>query len=325
MKHQESYFFERTVREKQWFEAFKLLLQRRKNNLPDKELPASALASLARYFFDEANLSYQQGVNLRDSNFPEAEKKYRKCLVMLDTAVRVQDLAEYRSEREVHKRLLAQIMIDRDEMEQTVSLERVNEALSLLDSIDRGSSVAENQLLDAVWIRVLDYIVSFLHQKCLGTESGHEQEATDDHKKWVEEYHEPLMKRIDQLIDLTNKTIPKNTGKLASLHFLKAECLDYFKWEGNATLHYKQACALEPRQAYYHLRYAELIQGSPDEKTVRDKGVVLLEAIEKNSLDYLHWFDERWQKEEARIYNEDIPPAAGLEESGFSFQSVFGF
>jgi hypothetical protein len=154
-------------------------------------------------------------------------------------------------------------------------------------------------------------------------------EATDEHKNRVTPWLGELMQRIDQLIELYNKSGNRNNAQLASMHFLKAEYIDYFKCDGDAVPHYKKACHLEPGQAFYHLRYAFVIHDSnPTESNeVSERGSKLNKAADLNFMDYWNWFQERWQKEEQKCFKQTMPEPEALdsESSILSLLTRFGF
>lgn len=320
-----AYFFQRYVKEKKWQNAFQLLMTHRKTDLNDATLSKAAINQLARYYFDEGNRLYQEGLQLKP-DYPKAEIKYRHSLIMMTAAAKVSE--HYATERDIHKRLLALIILSGDEQQQCLTKQRIQEAFNLLTSIAYTNDKDENRLLDKTWIQALQAHINMLYKECLGADFDEYNDATQAHKDRVQPLHLPLMHSINQLMALYNKlNKKKNNGSLASLHFLKAECIDYFKWEGDAVFHYQKACVLEPGQAFYHLRYAETINHLDPEKAqqARNKGALLLQRSNLDASHYLHWFDERWQKEETKIYNQSMPEPVDIQFDVLSLLPSFNF
>ena len=321
------YFLTKYVKENNWEKALSLLLMRRKMDLPIEPLPLDAINSLAQHYTNEGERLYTEGKVLRDENkYDEAEKRYSESLSMMGVAETVLTSSERLYNLNVHRRLLAGIIIDG----KSLTLARVNQALFYLEEIDKTSCPKKDEYLNDVYINVLENKVKFLHQSCLLDDFIVKRYATEEHKSSCMASLKALAPTLNKLISLREAYTSvadkgANKKRLAELHFLKAEYLVYFEL-GNeehrnkiAFVHYEKACNLEPNQPFYHLCYSKSL---PYEKIAlikeeNSKGYKLLEQCGLTLLDFNHWFEERWQIAERKVYKIPMPEPIAISAPSF--------
>lgn len=329
-----AYFFEKYVHDKQWDMALQLIEVRKQQKLAIDELPIAARKILAHHYWVEGERLWEQGSAIRDDNFSEAEIDYRQSLRMKETAAFVLDSDNNLHAVNVHLRLLAQCMVDGDEAHHGLSLPRLDEALGYLARIDNTICTQKDEDLGAVYIRTLEHKVHLLHERCLGANRG-DYSVQPAHRERCRQFIAPLIESIDKLIALRAGAFGvgqvDNNYRLSYLHFLKAEIISFFKLNEDDRDHYRKATELEPNQAYYYSRYSVSLSLSNRELSheMLAKGQQLLAkcpALQDGMSAqeaHLRWLEERWLKQEDKIYNIDMPAPVAKEQN--TFFSRFGF
>ena len=322
------YYLRKYVKENNWEKARALLINREKDGLEMLDLPIDAITLLAKHYTDEGDRLYGEGRLLREENHDEeAVKRYSDSLSMMEVAEQVMPSDEHRHNLNVHRRLLAGIIIDR----KPLTIENVDKALTYLEDIEKTLCIKKDEFLEKVYINALEHRVNFLYEACLGAAYGEFDRATDDHIMRCKKSLSALPKSLNKLISLRedyNDAVGEkgvNRTRLAALHFLKAEFIFYFKVgledatlrDQKAYFHYEKACAIEPNQSFYHLCYSRNL---PYEQTelaskVKTTGRSLLEQCGATYEQFNAWFEERWQRADERIDNIDLPKLAVIPTS----------
>ena len=296
-----AYCFKKHIKESQWQAAFDLLSKHRGEGLADTELSVDGRRALADHFIAEGNSLHKAARLAPATDYSSKEGKYFESLAMIALAVEVISEDKYLHQLHLHQRLCAQTMMDSDKHRGGCTLERIELALHYIHAIEMTPCSLTDPHLTDTHIKILEEKIQLLHQLCLSPntyESG--TTAEPEHKLQCQNELQQLMETLDMSMMLwskvSNKEDAKNRSRLAAVHFLKAECIQYFELTGNAKEHFHQACRLEQKNPYYHLRHAEcyvdISKQLYDEES--NKGLVLLQKHGVTANDYMRWFDDRW-------------------------------
>lgn len=300
-----AYHFQKLIKQRKWDEAWRLLQQRRILALADDELNISDRRALADYYLQTGDVIYQTARVNRSKDFQVTEEKYHESLAMMACAAEVLSEKKYLHQCNLHRRLCAQIILDADKHGNRVTIERLELALAYIDAIDATPCGEVDPHLLETHILLLEEKVQQLHQLCLNPDAYESGSSADrEHKSKCQQELAQLMISIDKLIILWKK-MPQSklNPRLAAIHFLKAECMDYFELPGNAGTHYKLACDYAPNEPYYGLRHAEFY-GDTDKRRYTEessRALGLLPGYGKTARDYMEWFDARWLAKPARM------------------------
>lgn len=307
LAHQDcaAYCFQKLIKQCKWNEAWRLLQQRRALALADTELNISDRSALADYYIQAGEAVYQAARVNRTKDFQITEEKYHESLAMMACAAEVLSETKYLHQCNLHRRLCAQIILDADKHGNCVTIERLELALGYIDAIEAAPCREVDPHLLETHICLLEEKVCQLHQLCLNPDAYESGLSADcEHKSKCQQELTQLMTSLDKLINLW-KEMPQSklNSRLAAIHFLKAECMDYFELPGNAGEHYKLACDHAPNEPYYGLRHAEFY-GETDKKRYDEestRALRLLPGYGKTASDYMAWFDARWLAKPARM------------------------
>lgn len=310
------HFFRDYVQEERWTEASALLERRQAAGLPLKNIAVEDRKKFADHLIDEGEDFYNSGKGYLANDLSKAEQLYRDSLAKMERAAQVESDEKYLYQVKVHRRLLAQVLIKQNKLQ---------DALKILESIESIACSETDDYFAECYIGALEKRIAVLHNACLGAKFGDYISASKEHKDSCQESLDELLSRIDRVIKLREEydLDEKKGEQLAALYFLKAECIDYFQLQGDAIFCYRTACELMPKQPFYHLRLAETLtafdSGEADES--RDRGIALLANCGINAHNFRYWFDERWSKETDKIFKVSIPaiPKEPEAESYFSF------
>lgn len=319
------YFFDHYIHDQQWDHAYEQLQARRSKNIRDSALPTHLLQQLSQHFGEEGARLHQEGWDLREkNNFQAAEILYQRSLAMFEKSASVVDNEQTLLELNAQRRRLANLIVDGDLFRTCLTLERVNEALDLIQLIIQSSQDCNQDCYFAeTYACVLEQHIQLLHRACLGAPDG-DYVAKKPYKTQCMPLVERIMDSLDKIITLLEgpygRTQPNIQTKLAHYHFLKAEFIDFFLFNEDKSecTHYAKAVALVPNQPFYHMRYSNALlyyhlnEESDKELTM---GRTLLTACGYTSVDYNNWHVERWKMTEDRVYQIEIPEPPRANQS----------
>jgi tetratricopeptide (TPR) repeat protein len=320
-----AHFFAEYVAEGKWEDALSLLQKRKEKRLSVEIFNRPSMETLAAHFCEEGERLYNEGHALRSEDFARAEALYRHSLQMKEHAAVIINNDTNRFQVNIHRRLLARIIIESDNYSKCLTEKRTVEALDFLKQIELNPCTGEDPHFNEIYLDVLGHHISFLHNNCLTTNFGASAVcAAADHKAHCQDSINRLIGSIDKALSLRkNSRTADNPKQMAALYFMKAEYIDYFALEGSALSNYQKARELAPTQPFYHLRYSETLPDAtgPHIEAARQTGGVLLKECGMEVSDYMSWFDERWKK--TKFYNVSLPEAPLPKPTGIL--AGFGF
>ncbi len=151
--------------------------------MSDDELPMPLRIQLADYFQAQGNRCYEEGKVLRPKDYTTAESKYRNSLRYMHIAAEVLAQEHYTAEVNVHKRLLAQVLIEKmAALKESLVWKQLAKPCNCSTLMMFAPCLLKKlKLIDAALIKTLEHQVSALHT-CLCTAQGIDYlDATKEH------------------------------------------------------------------------------------------------------------------------------------------------
>lgn len=285
--------------------------------------PSSQTKKLSNIFSELAEKEYDKGKELRiQGDLLAAQPYYLQSLYYKTAASTLVPSKENLEERSTHTRLYAQLILDIDikawRVEES-NLSSVIKAITLLSQC-RPSSPNEKQYHKKALAKALMRKIDCLKQRICVPFQEHHSYSTMIKEKGV--HITPFIAALKDLIALTQHDRSNRYSIMrGKAHFLLADVQLHFGINApDINHHYRQAMESVPNNAFYILRCSELFPLERDHLQCR--GIPKFKALGFEMMDYLHWWEERWVKQDKIIYDiKDIhyAPEKQTQPKTFSF------
>lgn len=278
---------------------------------------------LADQFFLNAETAYEKGKPLRNAKkWHEAEQHYLQSLELKKAAYHLDPSEENLENVYTHKRLYALLLIDADtdlHKPEESDIKTIHKALLLLRECN--SNIKEEQTYHKhALITGLMRQVDMLREKIAMQYSEHS--FIQDHKLTHQQEISIFIRILKEIISLLEGSADKHLRiKLGKAHYLLADVQDFFNINSpDINQHYKMAMETVPDNPFYLLRVSEVFQ--EEKGKYQQRGIFKLKQMGYQVMDYVHWIDERWVKQDRIIYDiKDIhePPLKVKQSSELTF------
>lgn len=314
-------FFRYYVKKQQWTDAWSLFSKVDKAQ-SEVRLPEAERKQLAAYFNQQAEQTYELGLEQKkNQQWKEAESNYSLSLQQKRKAYALHWSDDAKREVAIHYRLYAQLLFDKaTALNENLNLETCKKLIHKLNKAKKHWTTAyDDDRWPVIRARILQAMEPILYQ-CLLHPYMHTTDYVDKrlHIEQTMHYAQQLARILDELIELktTCSEIEITDAEHAYRHFLLAEIIAEYELttEGPAAEHYRKAVELAPKHPYYLLRLSEVLP--PEEKASKEyraQGCIEMRERGLNgATDYIHWFDERWFIESAKIHR--LPDAKSFAD-----------
>lgn len=261
--------------------------------------------TLATFFFNAAEKEYELGKTLRDNkSWDEAGQHYFRSLVQKKAAHHLNPSMEYLEDVYTHKRLYSMLLIDADvdsHKPEESDIADIQKALALLRECHSRNKEEQQHQTNALAAGLMRR-VDTLREKICFTYTPHDHSDLREHKVKYQVELSALIKTLEELIDLLKGTKDKDLRlKLGKAYYLLADVKLFFDInDSDINQNYKMAMNTVPENPFYVLRVGEVFEVEKDK--LFPIGITALKKMGYTSLDYYHWFNERWVKKDHVIH-----------------------
>lgn len=293
---------------------FKLLLAEEQHDkawtlFNEKKASSEFLAAdrilLANHYHKLGETHYTAGKKFRDiANWNQAKPEYIKDLNNKKKAYELDATPERQEQIYTCKRLYAQLLLDADihahPEKNNCDLKQIIKAIGILKSCTptkpTEQELHKNTLL-ACLMRQIDYMTRLIsipriYDKDYEMQRQHKLAHKEDFEVTL-----TALKHVTELLQGTKDAEQKLT--LGKAYFLLGDINMFFDLPENHQDYFQKAMQAAPSNPFYILRCSEIFKLQTDK--LRDKAIRLLKSSGFQTMDYLHWDDERWVIEEERI------------------------
>ena len=262
--------------------------------------------TLATILFNLAETEYDTGKRFRNNKqWEQAETHYLRSLVQKKMAHHLDPTTDNLENLYIHKRLYSQLLIDVDTdlyKPEESEIANIQKAITLLREC-HPSKNDEQYYQKAALANGLMRLVDNLREKIAFTYSQGDHVSIAAHLTEYQHEITALIKTLNELITLLEGSQEKEfRAKLGKAHFLLADVQEFFDINApDINKHYKMAMEAVPDNPFYTLRVSEVFNEEKDK--YQPIGVIGLKKMGYITMDYLHWYDERWSKRDQIIYN----------------------
>ncbi|STX27880.1 Uncharacterised protein [Legionella beliardensis] len=289
----------------------------------------SDLKVLANYFDATGESTYEEGLKQRKaSNWPEAVLSYGQSLEAKEKAFKLQPTKERQEQYYVHMRLYAQVIIDADIQQHEIKhcdFNQLEEAINLLNqcaSKDLTSQEEQKrhcQLLVTGLMRQVDYLTNLFS---VPVTYAHDRDTRNQHQALHKDNFNLAISKLNCIIQLLAHHCDKAQKKiLGKAYFLLGDISYFFNLPSFSPSYFEKAMETVPNNPFYLLRCSEVF--SERKEKLQARAIPLLKKHGFEVLDYCHWDEDRWEKEE-RYKTSPIKDIHCLEKTE-STTPIFSF
>ncbi|MDP1602624.1 MAG: hypothetical protein Q8M03_05110 [Legionella sp.] len=321
-EHDPANGFKLFIAEKQYEKAYALF-----NAHKSSPFFKSDLHFLADYFNTLGETQYDKGLKFKKaSDWKNAETSYSQSLEEKKKACVLQPV-QYRIEQcNIHKRLYAQLIIERDISENAIehcAIAKIIKAITLLDSciLPKREILHHQRALAKGLMRQVDYLT---HQFEVPATYADDYSLRKQHQSLHQNNFKWALDRLQRVVDLLKDTnVPDLKLLLGKAYFLLGDINLFFDLPSNNPHYFKMAMQTVPNNPFYLLRCSEVFAEQKDK--LQNKAIPLLKAQGFTALDYYHSDNARWERDTNK--NTAIREIHFLQEaqknSGWNFNLPF--
>ena len=290
------------IQQKEYIKAFQLF---KRVDSPELILTEDKKAA-ATVFDKKGEELYQSGkMNRELKQWDAAVDLYFESYLTKKAAWELNPATKQQESYFEHKRLYAQIVIDRDialhpANESDVS--QIHKAIKHLRECTPERQDEKKQRTKALasgLLRSIDHMI----EKISFEKYQPDWKGAREHKlKHLSDLN-ILIKELKELVGLLEDTKSSSQREqLSKAYFLLADVQEFFDIpDPYINQYYKMATEKTPDNPFYRLRAAEKFKHLRER--YQESGVINLKQLGYEVIDYIHWFDERWVKRDNKIFD----------------------
>jgi hypothetical protein len=282
----------------------------------------SEMKTLAHRFSVLGENEYASGkIERNKKNWNSAETYYGQSLMYKKMAYHLHPSAENLANVQAHKRLYANLLVDRDvdlHKPEDSDLANILKAITMLHECKPHNN-EEKRYHQKALAKALMRRVDTLMEKISFTYTP-DSSGVRDHKKEHQGEIDAFIKTLEELIALLRGTKDRDLrGMLGKAYFLLADIKDMFDIpDPDIHKNYQLAQVSVPQNPFYILRVAEIFEDENHEKLI-NKGLPKLRALGYDAMDFYNWSNERWVKRDNIIHKIKDIHAPALESETTSW------